>query len=163
MQLSLEKLREEVLKFEDKDGGIDIDAMWRTAQSKGHPLHKYFTWDVNKAAIEHWRHQARALVHRVNVKFREEKVSVSAAPFYVRDPATRAAGGRYANLHTIKQEHQALVVQRSYRQAQSYIQRHKSIVEGFGLGGEYQAVDKALTRLIEKVDAMVPGEGAAAA
>jgi hypothetical protein len=40
---------------------------WNDAKDITHPLHRFFQWDVQKAAEAHWLDQARALIRSVRV------------------------------------------------------------------------------------------------
>lgn len=53
---------------ERNNGQLKPDAVWKEAKaSPRHPLHKFFTWDVQKAAEAHWRDQARTLIRCVDI------------------------------------------------------------------------------------------------
>jgi hypothetical protein len=50
------------LETEFPNGVYSVDEVIERAKSKSCPLHKYFTWDVKRAALLHWRDQARKLI-----------------------------------------------------------------------------------------------------
>lgn len=50
------------------DGTIPVEAVIATARNSGSPLHPWFTWDVQQAAEERWRDQARYLVRSVRIE-----------------------------------------------------------------------------------------------
>jgi hypothetical protein len=56
-------------KLAERDGEVTPAAVVLQARSKSSPLHRYFTWDVRKAAEERLLDQARMLIRSVKVVF----------------------------------------------------------------------------------------------
>lgn len=66
-------------------GHVDPEALIEVAKDPEHPCHDDFTWDIDKAASERWRDQARALIRRCKfaVVFEETTMAVTQ---YVSSP-----------------------------------------------------------------------------
>lgn len=60
-----------LLEIEARDGTITREAVVREAKKKSSSLHKFFEWDVKKAAEKHWLARAGYLIRSVEVVFEE--------------------------------------------------------------------------------------------
>ena len=70
-----------------KHGGrITAETVVKDAKRKNSPLHKYFQWDVTKAAHAYWLDVARSIIRSVRIERRVEHRTVNVVA-YVRDPA----------------------------------------------------------------------------
>ena len=58
------KDKENAVRALEKNGRVDPVALINAARDASHPCHGDFTWDVDAAAAERWRDQARALIRR---------------------------------------------------------------------------------------------------
>jgi len=58
------KDKEASIRALERDGRVDPEDLIKAARSPSHPCHEDFTWDVEKAARERWRDQARAIIRR---------------------------------------------------------------------------------------------------
>jgi hypothetical protein len=67
-QTSLEAL----LSLYDRDGGLRPDAVIEEARNEQSPLHEHFEWDDSEAAHRYRQAQARQLIGKVTVSFRDE-------------------------------------------------------------------------------------------
>ena len=47
---------------------LNLHEVVKAAKDPANPLHRYFTWDVQKAAQQHWLEQARRLIRSVRVE-----------------------------------------------------------------------------------------------
>jgi hypothetical protein len=65
----LERIRTE------SEGKLETHQVWRAARDENSPLHKAFTWDLEKAAEEHWANQAMKLIRAVVLVDGEEQTS----------------------------------------------------------------------------------------
>lgn len=64
--LDAQKTGEELERIRQVDGGrLLTSRVWSEALREDSPIHKAFTWDVDKAAKERWADQARELVRVV--------------------------------------------------------------------------------------------------
>ena len=57
--------KEAAIRSLERSGKVDPLDLIEAAKSPDHPCHGDFTWDVDKAATERWRDQARELIRRV--------------------------------------------------------------------------------------------------
>ena len=56
--------KESAIRALEKNGKVDPNDLIRAAQNPSHPCHQDFTWDVEQAAKERWRDQARYLIRK---------------------------------------------------------------------------------------------------
>lgn len=64
--LNAQETGEELERIRQLDGGkLITQRVWSEAVREDSPLHKAFTWDVDKAAKERWADQARDLIRVV--------------------------------------------------------------------------------------------------
>lgn len=69
-----QKQKEVAIRWLEKNGRIDPDDLIEASRDPGHPCHGDFTWDVEQAAQERWRDQARALIRSVKFEVRVEDI-----------------------------------------------------------------------------------------
>lgn len=67
-------VKESAIRALEKNGRIDPDELIEAARDPNHPCHGDFTWDVDRAASERWRDQARQLIRAVRFEVRVEDV-----------------------------------------------------------------------------------------
>lgn len=72
------------IKAVARNGIVDPRDLIEAARNANHPCHEDFTWDVESAAAERWRDQARALIRRVKFEVVMDDVSIS-VPQYVAE------------------------------------------------------------------------------
>lgn len=66
--MNAQQTGEELERIRQANGGqLETQQVWREARSKKSPIHKAFTWDVERAAEERWAEQARQLIKSVDV------------------------------------------------------------------------------------------------
>ena len=58
------KQKEAAIRELQKNGKVDPIDLITAARDPSHPCHDDFTWDVDAAAAERWRDQARAIIRR---------------------------------------------------------------------------------------------------
>lgn len=80
-----EVLHEALEATRDKNGNITPDGIVQAARAGDAVLSKYFDWNVETAAKQHWLSVARHLIRSVRVVL-HIKDRVISAPYYVRDP-----------------------------------------------------------------------------
>jgi hypothetical protein len=69
----------------DENGDFDADLIWQSARAPTSPLHDLFNWDVDQAAVAHWRHVARQIVASCRVEVIRRHISFE-VPRWVRNP-----------------------------------------------------------------------------
>lgn len=76
----------------EHEGRLTPDEVIGDAKDPSSPLHDEFTWDVNEAALEHWRDTARRIIRSVvyTVEIHNSQVTV---PLYTHDPDRKQEQG----------------------------------------------------------------------
>lgn len=77
--------KESAIKRLLQNGRIDPADLIEAAKDPSHPCHGDFTWDMDKAAVERWRDQARAIIRRCKFEVIVEDVTVPVVS-YVSSP-----------------------------------------------------------------------------
>jgi len=77
--------KEAAIKALEKNGRVDPNDLIRAARDKDHPCHNDFTWDVDKAAEERWRDQARYLIRQCKFEVVVENLGPRSVTYYVPD------------------------------------------------------------------------------
>lgn len=73
--------KEKAIRALEKGGKVDPNALISAARSPRHPCHEDFTWDVEEAARERWRDQARELIRKVHFEVQVEDATESVVMF----------------------------------------------------------------------------------
>ena len=73
VQVSWE-VKEAAIRALEKNGRVDPVELIEAARNPEHPCHDDFTWDVQQAAQERWRDQARELIRSVKFEVRVENI-----------------------------------------------------------------------------------------
>lgn len=68
------KEKEAAIRSLEKNGRVNPVELIEAARSPEHPCHSDFTWDVEQAAQERWRDQARELIRAVKFEVLVEEV-----------------------------------------------------------------------------------------
>jgi hypothetical protein len=64
--------KEASIRSLERNGRVDPSDLIKVAKNKKHPCHDDFTWDVEAAAQERWRDQARKLIRRCSFEVHVE-------------------------------------------------------------------------------------------
>jgi len=95
-------IRERLRQLEDESGFLDLEIVIDAARDPADPMHDHFTWDVNKAAAERWRDQARALIRSVRYVETTTKVELDASNYVTVAKKTERAG--YMSLDKVRSQ-----------------------------------------------------------
>ena len=68
------KEKEAAIRALEKNGRVDPVELIEAARDPEHPCHSKFTWDIQQAAEERWRDQARELIRSVKFEIKVENV-----------------------------------------------------------------------------------------
>lgn len=130
-------------------GNLTPDVVVADAKDPKSPLHDQFTWDVKKAAAEHWIHQARELIRSVRIEVRTE-THVIRAPRYVHDPKAGREQG-YAELTTMRSSKDIAreALQHELDRALAALERAQEVATVLGLQGEIARFLNSLRELKE--------------
>lgn len=143
-------LKSEIKALEDKVGHIDADALWKAA--KGDPssaLYRRYNWNLEEAAIEHWRATSRELIreYKIVVTVTNTTREIEVRQF-VRDPVQRTG---YRNTEKLKNspEMAAASLLDMCRRARGQLQNASNL-------GEYWSCDTSvLTSSIAELDQFI--------
>jgi hypothetical protein len=69
------KHKEAAIRLLERDGKVNPNDLVKAARSAGHPCHGDFTWDIEDAAKERWRDQARAIIRRCKFEVLVEEIT----------------------------------------------------------------------------------------
>lgn len=67
--------KEAAIRALEKNGRVDPNDLISAAKHRSHPCHRDFTWDVERAAEERWRDQARYLIRKCRFEVTFEDVT----------------------------------------------------------------------------------------
>lgn len=68
------KEKEAAIRALEKNGRVDPEELIEASRNPDHPCHTSFTWNVEQAAAERWRDQARALIRAVKFEVKIEEL-----------------------------------------------------------------------------------------
>ena len=151
-----------------KHGGtITADQVIAEARNNpSSPLHNQFDWDIQSAAMEHWRHTARRLISRVRIVERVEREIVS-CPVYVRDPSAAYNQQGYVAAITLRDDKAAAREALAYEieRARGCLRRVRETAVALNLGDELDDLlaDLEIVRMrVDESAGMGAGAGAGA-
>lgn len=76
-----------IRELHEKYGEVTADIIIDDARDPDSPLHAEFEWDLEKAALNHWRERARKLITEINFKVVKRKNQIpTEVVAYVRNP-----------------------------------------------------------------------------
>lgn len=136
------------LKFLETDGRLTPLAVVDDARRPDSPLHEFFEWDSDKAALQYQLDQARTLIRAVKVVITTEFYTVK-APYYVQDPSKDARTQGYTSLQALHadpvQARQALI--HECERAAGSLKRARSIAIALDLASSVDAILQHVTGL----------------
>jgi hypothetical protein len=146
--MRISKVVREHLKFLELDGRLTPERVVNDAKRPDSPLHKHFTWDVQKAAEHYWLDQARVLIRTVQVQMVVNDITIK-APFYVPDPSRLGNEQGYTSLDTLRENpdaaRQSLISE--CERAASVLRRARVIAAALGLETKVDAILMAMSAL----------------
>ena len=128
------------------------DVVIEDARDSESPLHDEFPWDVEKAAMEHWREIARDIIHSVQVFQTTEKMQI-AVPRYVRNPDAKPNEQSYVSTAELRTDHDRAWQALSYEieRADAMIRRAQRVALAVGLENEVEFVATAIASVKSKM------------
>lgn len=152
MNLTQEQKAAAIEAAANQDGDIAVDAVWQAARSNNHPLHNLFPWNLEEAAIQHWRYIARKIVAscRVEITYKETTFKV---PQYVRNPDKSACEQGYVNVFHIKDSEELAreALNAEIDRIESAVNRALSLARVFGLEKDFRLILRGIAGIREKV------------
>jgi hypothetical protein len=148
MKAGIEKRLQELLK---RDGGLTPDAVIEEAKDPDSPLHDEFDWDVESAAMDWWREQARKLIRSVHVEIVTGTLSIM-VPRYIRDPASETKDQGYRETAKIRSndEHARAALAYELDRLEASIKCVQSIAVGLGLEEDAESMMRTLVGMRKK-------------
>ena len=133
MQLTDRETRRVQELAKQNGGTLTPDAVIADAQDESSPLHHRFQWDTAKAAMEHWRDTARAIIRSVRVEIIVDDRQVSTVA-YVRDPEARKVRSQgYIGIEQVDSANKAEVILDEISRAEASMRRALGISAALGL------------------------------
>ena len=129
------KAKERIKALADRNGGrFDADQIIEDARHPQSPLHSYFDWDVERAAMQQWRQVAREMIRSVQVERVVEERTVKTVA-YVRDPCKTGSEQGYVSVDVLRDEpanaRQALLSE--FSRAEAALRRALDVAKALGL------------------------------
>jgi hypothetical protein len=134
----------ELVRINDRYGDIKPEVVVDEAKSPRSKLHRYFEWDVRKAAEKHWLEQARHLIRSVKIQV---TVSAYEEPKEVRAfiKIDRSANGYKPIIEVFgSEDHRKLVLAKAMEELEVWKRRYREYVE-------FAEVFEAVNRVQRKV------------
>jgi len=135
-------IRNRLKELEDETGYLDVDLVIRTARDNPNdPMHPCFTWDVEKAAWERWREQARAMIRRVRYVEQTTRHELNDVPHYVSvTTAPPSSGYRALDRVAQHQEQSREVFNDEIRRAIAAVERARGVSDILGMRNALETV-----------------------
>ncbi len=136
------------------DGRLTPAIIVEDAMKKSSPLHTCgaFTWDKSKAAYSFWIVEARALMRRFSVPYKDEQCTV-AIPYYVHDPDAEPQAQAYIPV-TKLQEDKALgrrFLAQELARVSSHLARAERFAVMLGMPNAVKPVVRSLHKLEQSI------------
>ena len=78
--------KEAAVRVLESNGRVDPLELIEAARAPSHPCHGDFTWDVEQAAAERWRDQARAVIRKCKFEVLVDETITERVVRYVESP-----------------------------------------------------------------------------
>ena len=107
-------------------GKLEPPLVWQAAKAPKHPLHRFFEWDVQKAAEAHWSDTARAIIRSVRI-VREEGEEPQVAFLSIADKG----GTSYRHVNEVlgSADLQLAVLKAAERDLGAWEKRYRELVD----------------------------------
>jgi hypothetical protein len=140
----------ELQRLHERDGVLRADAVVDVAKSPRSKLHRYFEWDIQKAAEKHWLSTAGHLIRAVQI---EVKTSRVAAPKEMRAfvKLDRSVKGYVPITEVLKRDdYTAMMLNRALEEFEVWKKRHEKIL---GFTETFRGADLVLAHAQERLRA----------
>ena len=134
----------------DRDGQLTPDAVISAAQDPDSPLHGHFDWDVESAAMNHWRHVARRLITSVKLDIRTETYTLKSVA-YTRDPDKEGKDQGYTSVVSLRDDKDRArrSVMAELRRADAAMNRAYDLAFALGLQSEIEAIRSKIDGILK--------------
>lgn len=133
-------IKERLRQLEDPNtGALNIDQVIAAARDPNDPMHSEFTWDVNEAANERWRDQARAMIRNVKYEETVTRVELSNVPNYVHT-TTELGKDAYMPIDRVRsdQDRARQVINEELARCRAALDRARAVADVIGLRAQLE-------------------------
>jgi len=123
----------ELVRINERYGDIKPSVVVDEARNPRSKLHRYFEWDIHKAAQKHWLEQARHLIRSVKILV---KTSAYEQPTEVRAFVKHIAiADGYKPIVEVftREDHRKLIIGKALEELEVWKQRYQEMIEFAGL------------------------------
>ncbi len=151
-----QEIEDRINHLANKHGFITPDIVINDAKHKDSPLHGEFEWDETKAAMAHWRHQARQLIASVKVIIKTEKRVIKSVA-YVRDPDKSGDEQGYVAVMKVKSDKEKArdVLIDEFNRAGAALKRARRLAAVFDAEEQIDDMVTEVNRLSEHIEEQV--------
>lgn len=146
-------VREQIAKIADLNGGrLTPDDVIEHARNPDSPLHSLFNWDIEQAAMSHWRDQARRIISSVRVETKTDTTIVESVA-YVRDPNVEPSEQGYISVAVLRDDKAMAAKAFAYEfsRAEGALTRAQEVAAVLQLEPQVKRLTKRVANLREKV------------
>lgn len=135
-------------------GRLTPEDVVKEAFDPGHPLHPFFTWDDEEAALERRLEQARSLIRSVRVVFSVENRQIRTVCF-LRDPEAEPREQGYVSLASLRSDKQRArdAVMAEFGRADAALKRARNVAAALDLAAEVDVLIENLQRVQVQAEA----------
>lgn len=151
-----EQVRIALQEIADRNGGrLTPDDVVVEARNPQSVLHELFNWDIEQAAMSHWRDRAREIIRSVRVEIKTDTTIIESVA-YVRDPDVEPEEQGYISTVVLRDDKEAAKRAISYEfgRAEAALERAREIA--IALDAELDVV--GLVKRLDKVRTKVVGK-----
>lgn len=134
-----QEIGETLEQVRESNNGLTASAVVKAAAPKRHPLHRYFEWSDQKAAIKYRESQARHLIAAIEVRIRQDDGKTSApVRAYV---AIGESTDRYLSVFTVmaNPDSRRTLLAQALAELAAFQRKYESLAE---LAAVFQAAQK---------------------
>jgi hypothetical protein len=98
------------------------------ARDEASPLHDQFTWNVGEAAKKHWLHEARLLVHEIEIQLLDPESEDEGFVPVIISPLG-SGGYRETRVALADPEDRQAILMRALQEAETWAKKHRKLTE----------------------------------
>ena len=117
--------------YQKSGGNLTAEQVVEDAKSASSPLHKFFEWNLRKAAEKHWFDTARALIRAVRVDIIKEDRTVEAIA-YIKNPGSKSG---YVSITKLQSDQDSALeaLKTEFQRIADTLRRAREIATALGL------------------------------
>lgn len=147
-----EAIHRVLLAILKRDGEIKPDRVIEEAKKPDSPLHDRFEWNVEKAALETWRAQARDIISSFSVTLIVNRTEYNISEF-VENPIKAPNEQGYVSFEMVSSNKQMTrrFMDKELAIASTYVEKSKTYAEVLGLGQKVEGLLSKIASVRKKV------------